>query len=311
LPLAHRRPEGLGVAVSVRIEDEAFADARIVVLGELAGYNAYEALGRMSHLWRYCTQRRAYVAPRAVVSALLGPKGVEAIVGAELGELVDGGVRVRGTTGRIEWLDEVRAGASVGGAIRAATAERDERGRLLPKSQNGDSVHFKPAESSVTSPPSSPRPAQSSSPAPAHVVLVLDAAGDSVDRNVGLAALNKSLEHCWKVSIPPRWYPSYSKLDPFSPAELKAACLAVGKACESNGSKPNPGLLLRKLEDGRRAPPAKSEAREVRERELAAKAKPKARPKREDPPESERFATDGAAHVRDILKGITGGIDSS
>jgi hypothetical protein len=294
------------VAVSVRIEDEAFADARIVVLGELAGYNAYEALGRMAHLWRYCTQRRAYVAPRVVVSALLGPKGVEAIVGAELGELAEGGVRVRGTTGRIEWLDEVRGTAVAGGQVRAATAQRDERGRMLPK-QIDDSSGFNPADASD----SSRLVQRSSAPAPALSSLLLDAAGDPVDRNVSIEQLNKSIERGWKVSIPPRWYPRYSKLCPVSPAELKAACLNVLRACEEKGGKPNPGLLLFKLEDGRVAPPPRSEAQEVRQRELVAKAKPKARPKREDPPESERFVTDGAAHVRDILKGITGGIDSS
>jgi hypothetical protein len=107
---------GADMAASVRIEDEAFADARIEMLGSLAGFNRYEALGRMAHLWRVCTLRETYTLDPVWIDACLGPKGHEHLVTAGLGERVDGGIRIRGTSGRIEWLGQRRQAAKKGGA---------------------------------------------------------------------------------------------------------------------------------------------------------------------------------------------------
>src|SRR5687767_2807314 len=96
----------------------AFADARIELLGDVAGYNRFEALGRLAHLWRVCTQRKAYVVSTSLVIATLGPKGVEALLESELGEQTDGGIRVRGTEGRIEWLEAKRRAAAAGGEAK-------------------------------------------------------------------------------------------------------------------------------------------------------------------------------------------------
>src|SRR5687767_12450297 len=94
----------------------AFADARIELLGDVAGYNRFEALGRLAHLWRVCTQRKAYVVSTSLVIATLGPKGVEALLESELGERADEGrIRVRGTEGRIEWLEAKKRAAAAGG----------------------------------------------------------------------------------------------------------------------------------------------------------------------------------------------------
>lgn len=99
---------------SVRIDAEAFADIRITMLAELAGYNAYEALGRLAHLWRYCTQKGTYIVPAEFIYASLRiePDG---FIATGLGERVEQGIRVRGTEGRIEWLAERRAAARAGG----------------------------------------------------------------------------------------------------------------------------------------------------------------------------------------------------
>lgn len=110
------------MAASVRLDDVAFSDLRIEMLGDLAGYNRFEALGRLAHLWRICTQRSLYVISDVQVAACLGPKGVEAILAAELGERVEGGIRIKGTQGRIEWLMNLKANASAGG--RAAKERR-------------------------------------------------------------------------------------------------------------------------------------------------------------------------------------------
>jgi len=115
------------MAASVRIEDEAFGEPRIELLGELAGYNRYEALGRLAHLWRMCTHRQQHIVSETVVTACLGPRGVEALIGAELGERAGDGIRVRGTAGRIEWLQELRERAAAGGRSRAARRLADAK----------------------------------------------------------------------------------------------------------------------------------------------------------------------------------------
>jgi hypothetical protein len=107
------------MAASVRIDDVAFVDPRIELLGSIAGYNRFEALGRLAHLWRSCTDRETDVMTEGFVKGTLGQKGVEALVESGLGEHVAGGqVRVRGCKGRIEWLAAVRQGSRRGGEAR-------------------------------------------------------------------------------------------------------------------------------------------------------------------------------------------------
>lgn len=118
-------------ASPVRVDEQAFGDPRIAMVGELAGYNAFEALGRMTHLWRWCTQRQTHVVTEATVRVMLGANGVDALIGSELGERVPEGIRIRGTGGRIEWPTELAEKRRVAGEA-SATRQRDKRGRLLP-----------------------------------------------------------------------------------------------------------------------------------------------------------------------------------
>jgi hypothetical protein len=105
------------MAASVRIEDEVYGDVRYVHLGQLLGTNHYDAIGRMSALWRQCTQEQTYVLPEAVVRVVLDP---DLAIEARLAERVDGGIRIRGTRGRIEWLGKLRKNSKKGGAARKA-----------------------------------------------------------------------------------------------------------------------------------------------------------------------------------------------
>ncbi len=118
-------------AAPVRVEDQAFGDPRIAMIGELCGYNAFEALGRMTHLWRWCTQRQTHVVTEATVRVMLGANGVDALIGSELGERVPEGIRVCGTGGRIEWPTELAEKRRAAGEA-SATRPRDKKGRLLP-----------------------------------------------------------------------------------------------------------------------------------------------------------------------------------
>lgn len=109
------------MAASVRIEDEAFSDGRFEHLGRLLGSTRYDALGRMAYLWKQCTQEGRYVLPIPDVELHVP---VDALLASRLGEKCRGGIRIKGTKGRVEWLDKKRKAARLGGLSRAAKAQR-------------------------------------------------------------------------------------------------------------------------------------------------------------------------------------------
>lgn len=103
---------------AVRVESEAENDIRFHLLAKQAGLaDADHAIGKMLRLWRACTNRQSYVLSEAVVACVVDP---DALVAAELGERVDGGIRIRGTKGRIEWLGERRKASRKGGLANRA-----------------------------------------------------------------------------------------------------------------------------------------------------------------------------------------------
>lgn len=160
------------MAVSVRIEDEAFSDIRVRLLAQLAGYaNEFEALGRLSHLWRACTQLGRHDLPDGMVSLVMGPGGVDALIGSELGERVGDLVRIKGTRGRIEWLAEKRETSAAGGRARAAAASRAGGKFAKSDSQIAESAALTPADQHSTSTlpagAGGAPPALTSAPAPA------------------------------------------------------------------------------------------------------------------------------------------------
>lgn len=84
------------------------------------------------------------------------------------------------------------------------------------------------------------------------LLLLLGIEGDSLERTVTREQLNNTLTARWGWSIQPKWQPQYGELQPFSPAEIRAARESVTRKCSEEGGRPNPGLLLRKLQDGRK-----------------------------------------------------------
>lgn len=102
--------------------------------------NRQTALMAMLELWswqtdKYTDERPTYVVSPAIVEALVGPGTAAHLVTAELAELVEGGLRIKGTRGRIEWLwhererrrlerEQEHGRAVNGGKARAATARR-------------------------------------------------------------------------------------------------------------------------------------------------------------------------------------------
>lgn len=103
------------MGASVRIEDEAFSCERYEDLATAAGLaDADHARGKMARIWRQCTLETRHILPVATITRILGPRGVEALVEARLGEVVDGGVRICGTKGRVEWLKKLRKNRKFG-----------------------------------------------------------------------------------------------------------------------------------------------------------------------------------------------------
>ncbi len=129
------------MAANVTIHHSAFSDRRIAYLGELAGYSTMEALGRLAALWSRCTELQTDRPGTPEIRACIGARGEQLLIECGLGEVVDGDVRVRGCTGRTEWYGDVGPGAprqAAGGKARAASAQRDAKGRLLPASNRQD-----------------------------------------------------------------------------------------------------------------------------------------------------------------------------
>lgn len=109
---------------AVNIEGIAFHDVRFSVLASRCGLaDSAHALGKMAFIWKECTDRYAYVLPELIVNAILGPNGANGIVEAELGERADGGIRIRGTVDRIEWLQRCRINGGKGNAARRKVVE--------------------------------------------------------------------------------------------------------------------------------------------------------------------------------------------
>lgn len=153
------------MAASVRIDDGAFTDERFAVLAALCGLaDADHARGKMARLWRQCTDKHVYSLSRPMIDVVLGPGGAQKLIDADLGEVDGELVRVRGTDGRIEWLEEKRAGSVAGGKARAAKAKR-EGGRFStnetekPPADTSDAGSPGPGAASLapgsTSPPAS------------------------------------------------------------------------------------------------------------------------------------------------------------
>ena len=114
----------------VSIENDAFGDIRYETLARSCGLaDADHARGKMARIWRQCTTERRYVLSAEDVESVLGENGVDALERARLGEKVDGGIRIRGTKGRIEWLENIKKNAKKGGKAKAAKRQENQPAR--------------------------------------------------------------------------------------------------------------------------------------------------------------------------------------
>lgn len=132
-------------APCIDVRTDVHKDERFAMLGDLAGYNRYEAIGRMHALWSWCRDRGlqdtiddvdGYAVSEPVVRRFLGPDGVAAILADGCDELalavrIAGGLLyLRGTS---EYVAAARAHAitSRAGGRARAEAGRDQSGRYV------------------------------------------------------------------------------------------------------------------------------------------------------------------------------------
>lgn len=194
------------MAASVRIEDEAFSDERYGVLASLCGLaDPDHARGKMARLWRQCTAQRTYVLPIDLVCSVLGENGAEGIVKADLGEQVDGGIRIRGTKGRIEWLSKLRNNARKGGKAKAA--KRHNVGKQEAAKSVPPACPPAPAPAPVTSQieRESESPGDREAPALAVAPLRLSPAPERAERST------RSRRRSPETELDPAWQPEASK----------------------------------------------------------------------------------------------------
>ena len=108
---------------SVRVEDEARKDPRIVILGKRLKTTKFDALARMIEIWAYCTEKQTYFLSGGVIDACAEFEGfAEIICEPEIGlaEFTEKGIRIKGTKGRIEWLTKLRKQSKKGGQTTRA-----------------------------------------------------------------------------------------------------------------------------------------------------------------------------------------------
>lgn len=105
----------------VRIEASAWGDLRFATLARLCGLaDAEHALIKVAKVWSWQTEHYTPDAPTyevdlEIVESALGPGGAGHLVRARLAEEGPGGLRIKGSVGRIEWLWKKRQASARGG----------------------------------------------------------------------------------------------------------------------------------------------------------------------------------------------------
>lgn len=145
--------------ITVRRSPKLAARARI--LGQLAGYSEAEAVGRLVELWAQCLEEKSDVLDAKYIRAHLGPRGVEALIEADLGERLEDGVRVHGAKDEIEAqerkTDAARRAGEASGRARSTSEPTNARRTDQERPANATSTPRQPIvnETRTTHSPSS------------------------------------------------------------------------------------------------------------------------------------------------------------
>lgn len=117
------------MTVAVRVKKKALVDDRdkVQILADAAGYNAYEALGRLVHLWDKCISTRSDVLSEQQVEAFLGRGNAAALVISGLAQRVSDGVRICGALEEIGARNRLTEQRRVAATASVAARTIDQR----------------------------------------------------------------------------------------------------------------------------------------------------------------------------------------
>lgn len=127
----------------ISVEQKALIDPRYKTLGRLLGESKYSALGRMIYVWNECQEVGSYTLEKSTIDDIFPeiPGFTNAVISSKLASKVRSGkIRIKGTKGRIEWLNKARANGRFGrlgkdfGKLGGAPPERPPQsgGRRTP-----------------------------------------------------------------------------------------------------------------------------------------------------------------------------------
>lgn len=106
------------MAASVRIEQKVFTDPRFAILGKLMGVSRFDAIGRMASVYSHCTEIGAHSLSGSVIDVVADFDGFADLISrpdVNLAEIAGNSLRIKGTEGRVEWLEACRENGKKGG----------------------------------------------------------------------------------------------------------------------------------------------------------------------------------------------------
>lgn len=110
---------------------------KLAILAAGLGVTDFDALGRLVFLWMDRTRRRSEIMEEKYIRARLGPRGVEALLEADLCERAGDGIRLRGD-GRTKWYGGRIEAARQGGLVSAQARSKPRVGDGTDASDAGD-----------------------------------------------------------------------------------------------------------------------------------------------------------------------------
>lgn len=118
----------------VNLETQIWADTRFKILGLKAGIDFFSAIGRCAAVWSYCTERSKYDLSQEEIDMAADLSGfAQALIDSELGtRLENDQIRVHGTQGRVEWLENKRRGAEKARKSKKQTGKVDSNLDINP-----------------------------------------------------------------------------------------------------------------------------------------------------------------------------------
>lgn len=180
----------------VNVDAVAFGDVRFDLLAaEMGWQDADFARGKMLRVWFQCASQSRKTLTRREVELVLGANGADAIVRADLaqwdGENGDE-LYIRGTSGRIEWLEKLKKNGKMGGR---------------PRKTNGKTKRFSPGKPDGSTPENPLAPAPALVLAPALTLTGMGGGADATTNQPAPAGRGRGKRKPY-TTIPPEWQPT-------------------------------------------------------------------------------------------------------